>query len=72
MMIRDGNDFVNTFIFNTTNSKSNYLLKENGYDMDMEVNVSNMESNDKLIYIEYEIVSTSCKYEFKIEMSEML
>ena len=72
MMIRDGNDFVNTFIFNTNSSKSNYLLKENGYDMDMEVNVSNMESNDKLIYIEYEIVSTSCKYEFKIEMSEML
>ena len=63
MMIRDGNDFVNTFIFNNNNSKSNYLLKENGYDM---------ESNDKLIYIEYEIVSTSCKYEFKIEMSEML
>ena len=59
MMIRDGNDFVNTFIFNNNNSKSNYLLKENGYDMDMEVNVSNMESNDKLIYIEYEIVSTS-------------
>ena len=72
MMIRDGNDFVNTFIFNNNNSKSNYLLKENGYDMDMEVNVSNMKSNDKLIYIEYEIVSTSCKYEFKIEMSEML
>ncbi len=72
MMIRDGNDFVNTFIFNNNNSKSNYLLKENGYDMDMEVNVSNMEFNDKLIYIEYEIVSTSCKYEFKIEMSEML
>ena len=58
--------------FNNNNSKSNYLLKENGYDMDMEVNVSNMESNDKLIYIEYEIVSTSCKYEFKVEMSEML
>ena len=74
MMIRDGNDFVNTFIFNIffihiIPSKS---LKENGYDMDMEVNVSNMKSNDKLIYIEYEIVSTSCKYEFKIEMSEML
>ena len=40
--------------------------------MDMEVNVSNMESNDKLIYIEYEIVSNSSKYEFKIEISEML
>ena len=65
-------DEKNSNIFNNNNSKSNYLLKENGYDMDMEVNVSNMKSNDKLIYIEYEIVSTSCKYEFKIEMSEML
>ena len=68
-ILLESDDF---FIFNNNNSKSNYLLKENGYDMDMEVNVSNMKSNDKLIYIEYEIVSTSCKYEFKIEMSEML
>ena len=72
ILIRDGNDFVNTFIFNNNNSKSNYLLKENGYDMDMEVITSNMEISDELIYIEYEIISTSCKYEFKIEMSEML
>ena len=48
------------------------VLKKNMVSMHMEVNVSNMKSNDKLIYIEYEIVSTSCKYEFKIEMSEML
>ena len=48
------------------------LLKENGYDMDMEVITSNMEISDELIYIEYEIISTSCKYEFKIEMSEIL
>lgn len=72
MMIRDGNDFVNTFIFNDNNSKSNYLLKENGYDMDMDVIVLNMKFNNELIYIQYEIISTSCKYEFKIEMSEIL
>ena len=72
MMIRDGNDFVNTFVFNKKNSNSNYLLKENGYDMDMEVITSNIEISDELIYIEYEIISTSCKYEFKIEMSEIL
>ena len=65
-------DFVNTFVFNKKNSNSNYLLKENGYDMDMEVITSNMEISDELIYIEYEIISTSCKYEFKIEMSEIL
>ena len=72
ILIRDGDDFVNTFVFNKKNSNSNYLLKENGYDMDMEVITSNMEISDELIYIEYEIISTSCKYEFKIEMSEIL
>lgn len=72
ILIRDGDDFINTFLFNKKNSNSNYLLKENGYDMDMEVITSNMEISDELIYIEYEIISTSCKYEFKIEMSEIL
>ena len=72
ILIRDGDDFVNTFVFNKKNSNSNYLLKENGYDMDMEVITSNIEISDELIYIEYEIISTSCKYEFKIEMSEIL
>ena len=72
ILIRDGDDFVNTFVFNKKNSNSNYFLKENGYDMDMEVITSNMEISDELIYIEYEIISTSCKYEFKIEMREIL
>ena len=72
ILIRDGDDFVNTFVFNKKNSNSNYLLKENGYDMDMEVITSNMKFSDELIHIEYEIISTSCKYEFKIEMSEIL
>ena len=72
ILIRDGDDFVNTFVFNKKNSNSNYFLKENGYDMDMEVITSNMEISDELIYIEYEIISTSCKYEFKIEMSDIL
>lgn len=72
ILIRDGDDFINTFLFNKKNSNSNYFLKENGYDMDMEVITSNMEISDELIYIEYEIISTSCKYEFKIEMSEIL
>ena len=72
ILIRDGDDFINTFVFNKKNSNSNYFLKENGYDMDMEVITSNIEISDELIYIEYEIISTSCKYEFKIEMSEIL
>ena len=29
MLIRDGNDFVNTFVFNKDNSYCNYLLKDN-------------------------------------------
>lgn len=72
LLLREGKDFINTFIFNKKNSKSNYLLKENNYDIDMEVKVSTLEVKDTYIYIEYEIISTSCKYKFKIEMSEIL
>ena len=32
ILIREGNDFLNTFVFNINKSYSNYLLKENNYD----------------------------------------
>lgn len=72
MMIREGEDFINTFIFKNKNSTSNYLLKENGYDMDLEINTKKKDISTNTIYIEYEIVSTGCIYEFKLEMSEIL
>lgn len=41
MLIRDGADFINTFIFdkNKKNSISNYLIKENNCDVDIDIDV---------------------------------
>ena len=72
MMIRDGNDFVNTFIFNNNNSKSNYLLKDNNYDIDIDVELNNMNICDNYLDIAYKIIDTDNLYEFRIEMSDMI
>lgn len=72
ILIREGNDFLNTFVFNINKSYSNYLLKENNYDIDLDVNMSIMNVSDNSIYVKYLIVETKCEYEFKIETSDIL
>ena len=72
ILIREGNDFLNTFVFNINKSHSNYLLKENNYDIDLDVNTSIMNVSDNSIYVKYLIVETKCEYEFKIETSDIL
>ena len=72
ILIREGNDFLNTFVFNINKSYSNYLLKENNYDIDLDVNTFIMNVSDNSIYVKYLIVETKCEYEFKIETSDIL
>lgn len=72
LLIRESDDFLNTFVFNKNNSYSNYLLKENNYDIDLGVTTIMMNILDNSIYIKYLINETDCEYEFKIEMSDML
>lgn len=72
ILVRESDEFINSFVFNKAKSKSNYLLKENGYDMDMDIEVKKIEILDNYIYVKYEIMDTSCEYEFKIEMSEVI
>lgn len=72
LFIRESDDFLNTFVFNKKNSYSNYLLKENNYDIDLGVNTIMMDILDDGIYIKYIINETNCEYEFKIEMSDVL
>lgn len=71
MLIRDGNDFVNTFVFNKDNSYCNYLLKDNNYDVDIDINSSTIEVGDNYIYVRYVVVDSNCEYEYKIEMSDI-
>ena len=74
MLIRDGADFINTFIFdkNKKNSISNYLIKENNCDVDIDIDVIDLKIYDDIIYIKYLISETNCIYEYKLEMSDVL
>lgn len=71
MLIRDGNDFVNTFVFNKDSSCCNYLLKDNNYDVDIDINSSTIEVRDDYLYVRYVVVDSNCEYEYKIEMSDI-
>ncbi len=71
-LIREGNDFINSFVFNKKNSKSSYLLKENNYEFDIGVNTSLIDINNDYITIKYEIIDTNDLYEFKIVIGEIL
>jgi len=71
MLIRDGSDFVNTFVFDKKNSSCNYFLKENNYDVDIDINTLNIDINDDSIYIKYFIIDSNIEYEYKLEMSDV-
>ena len=43
MLIRDGSDFINTFVFDKKKSSCNYFLKENNYDVDIDINTLNID-----------------------------
>lgn len=72
MLVRDGNDFINSFSFNEKHGKSNYYLKEHGYSVDMDINMKMFDVNDNKIYIKYVIADTECEYELLIEMGDIL
>ena len=72
LLVRDGNDFINSFSFNEKHGKSNYYLKEHGYSIDMDVNVDVLVIDDNKIFIKYVIAQTGCEYELMIEMEGVL
>lgn len=72
MLVRDGNDFINSFSFSEKSGKSNYYLKEHGYSIDMDVNVDVLVIDDNKIFIKYVIAQTGCEYELMIEMGGVL
>lgn len=72
ILIRDGKEFNNTFVFNKNKGSSSYTLKENNYTIVLDIDVKNMIISDSIIYIEYVVCDTNCYYVYKIEMSECL
>ena len=72
LLVRDGNDFINSFSFSEKSGKSNYYLKEHGYSIDMDINVDVLIIDDNKIFIKYVIAQTGCEYELMIEMEGVL
>ena len=46
-------------------------LKENNYEVDIDVNTIMMDISDNNIYIKYMIIDSKCEYEYKLEMSDV-
>ena len=51
---------------------SNYLIKENNCDVDIDIDVIDLKIDDDIIYIKYLISETNCIYEYKLEMRDVL
>ena len=71
IMIREGKDYINSFIFNKKKGISTYTLKDNNYTIEMDIDIKEI-IIDNDFYVKYVICDTSCLYEFKLEMSECL
>lgn len=72
IMVRETEDYINSFVFNKKNAISNYLLKKNNYSLDINIDVQELSIDDNFFYVKYVIVDTSCTYVFRIEMGNGL
>lgn len=71
VLIREGNDFINTFVFDKNKSTCNYFLKDNNYDVDIDIKTNMVNYDNDYIIIRYVIVDSNCEYEYKLEMSDI-
>lgn len=69
LLTRESDEFLNNFSFGDKTCSS-YLLKENNFNVDININTIDIDIKDNYIYVKYEIIDTKCIYEYKIEMSE--
>jgi len=71
VLIREGSDFINTFVFNKDNCSCNYFLKDNNYDVNIEIKTIMVDVKDNSIYIKYMVIDSNCEYEYKLEVSDI-
>ena len=68
ILVREGNDFVNTFLFNNKNSRCNYLLKENGLDVNIDIKTITIDIGGNNVLVKYVVLDSECEYEYKLEI----
>lgn len=71
MLVREANEFINTFVFNKDKSSCNYFLKDNNYDVDIDIKTNMVNYDNDYIIIRYLILDSNCEYEYKLEMSDI-
>ena len=71
-LTREGNDYINAFVFNKKKSTCNYLLKEHGFNVDIDIKVIDIDINDNNVFVKYVVIDSNNEYEFKIEASDIL
>jgi len=70
--IRESDEMQHTMIFNLEKiTKSEYYLKEMHTSLDFNIKTTNLKMTDKKIIINYQVLETSNKYEYIIEMSDI-
>lgn len=68
-LIRENKEFKNIFEFELNKlNKSYYLLKENNFEIDINIETQKIEQDDNKIIIIYKVLDSNEIYEYKIEM----
>lgn len=73
ILVRENDEFKNVLIFSENETTiTEYLLKENGFVVELHIKTISLIVNDNIIEIVYQVIETDNIYEYKIEMSECL
>ena len=73
ILVRENKEFKNVLIFREDkNTITEYLLKENGFVLELHIKTISLVIKDNMIEIVYQVIETDNVYEYKIEMSECL
>lgn len=68
---RENSEMKHTFIFEKGKTNDSiYYMKENGFNLEIEIQTLYIEIEENIIKICYLVKETNTKYEYKIEMSE--
>lgn len=73
IVIRDNSKFTHAMLFQKDKThKSNYLLKESGLNLELNIKTRELDIKEDKIYIKYEILESNNIFEYKIELEDIL
>ena len=72
IILNRNNDNIECTLYFEKNKKTSslYFLKEEGYNIEIDIKTTSLEINDNIIIINYTVIDSNENYEYIIEMSE--